>query len=89
VTSVARHREQSLPNQVRNTRIGSADVSAPRPTCSRVTTTTAGLLARGSLPSAAFPGQRFPVALMTEDSPLTVAGAAADSDQRRPHRIPI
>ena len=40
----------------------------------------AGLLAHGSPPGADLPG--FPVVTIGMDSPLTVAGAAADSKRR-------
>src|SRR5215470_3685562 len=45
-------------SSTRTTRLGAllVTVSTPRPTCLRVTTLTAGLLAHGSTPSAAFPG---------------------------------
>ena len=45
--------------------------------CSRVTTVMAGLLARGSLPCAAFPVSQWRILAL--GSPLTVAGAAAAS----------
>ena len=58
---------------------GAATVGTPRPTCSRVTT------ADGRSPGSRvailrrLPGTREPSGMMTEDSPLTVAGAAAES----------
>jgi hypothetical protein len=76
VTSVARHRERSLPRAPMEP-LGSATAGAPRPTCSRVTT------ADGRSPGSRvatfhrLPGTRVPSDVLTEDSPLTVAGAAA------------
>src|SRR5262249_28766136 len=55
-----RHPNEAPPRQYEpKTRIHvlSVPVSTPRPTCLRVTILTAGLLAHGSTPSAAFPGQ--------------------------------
>jgi hypothetical protein len=74
---VARHRERSLPMESREGCLGSATIDTPRPMCSRVTTVTAGLLARGSPPFVAFPRPENLSGTMTKDSPLTVAGAAA------------
>jgi hypothetical protein len=51
--TVTRHREPKPPP--RSQRAGAISIGAPRPMCPRVTTSTAGLLARGSLPCAAFP----------------------------------
>jgi len=68
---------------------GSATVSAPRPTCSRVTTTDGRSPGSRLTASVAFPGAWFPSGMMTETSPLTVAGAAAASDRRDPHRVPF
>jgi hypothetical protein len=58
------------------------DARTPRPNAhARDLLLTAGLLARGSLPSVAFPGLDVPVDFLTKDSPLTVAGAAAALDE--------
>jgi hypothetical protein len=58
------------------------DARTPRPNAhARDLLLTAGLLARGSLPFAAFPGFEVPVDFLTKDSPLTVAGAAAALDE--------
>src|SRR5262249_14489629 len=63
---------------------GSAPVGAPRPTCSRVT--TADGRSPGSRVSTLhrLPGIRVPSGLLMEDSPLTVAGAAAGSGGQLP-----
>jgi len=49
-------------------------------------TALAGLLARGSLASSGLPS--FPVAVLDEASPLTVAGAATDEPQTGGRRVP-
>jgi len=49
-----RHPNEAPPKQYAS--VLPVSVSTPRPTCLRVTTLTAGLLAHGSTPSAAFPG---------------------------------
>ena len=73
---VVRHRERSLPSRPVRA-IGSATVSTPRPTCSRMTTADGRSPGSRVTTLRRLPGTREPSGMMTEDSPLTVAGAAA------------
>src|SRR5260221_9901203 len=63
---------------------GPIPIGAPRPMCSRVTTSTAGLLARGSPPLRRLPRLPggLPVASVALGSPPTVAGAATASSPK-------
>src|SRR4051794_28515641 len=73
---VARHREQSLTRPYDCTCwLGYCQYT--RPTCSRVTTTDGRSPGSRVTTFRRLPGTREPSGMMTEDSPLTVAGAAA------------
>jgi hypothetical protein len=81
MTSVARHREPSLPTQLVADAVRLIS-TAPRPTWSRVTTADGRSPGLRIFTLRRLPGTRVPSGIMTEDSPLTVAGAAADSSER-------
>jgi hypothetical protein len=85
---VARHRERSLTSRT-TVRAGSATVSTPRPTCSRVTTADGRSPGSRVTTFRRLPGTREPSGMMTDDSPLTVAGAAAASAIHRLTAFPI
>ena len=70
-------------------RCGSAHIGAPRPTWSRVTTADGRSPGLRVFTIRRLPRTEVPSGNLTEDSPLTVAGAAADSSEYHSHRIPI